>query len=304
MINKLNNKTESLLDSEIQAGESCVSVFSVPQMDCPSEENLIRTAFATFGGIVTFEFDISNRIVRIYHPHTSEMAEKIETTLTSVGLGADLISLDTVSSETSQKVKDANLHSEQREARVLIWLLVINAIMFVLEIVVGIMAQSTGLIADSLDMFADAAVYGVSLYAVGKSAQLKLKAAHFAGWLQLALALSVLFEVMRRAIYGSEPVSTLMMGMGAIALIANIACLLLIFKSRNDGAHMKASWIFSANDVLANIGVIVAGSLVALSGSQIPDLVIGLIIGLIVLYGARRILSLKITSNDEKNEVF
>lgn len=67
---------------------------------------------------------------------------------------------------------------------------------------------------------------------------------------------------------------------------------------------MKASWIFSANDVLANIGVIVAGSLVALSGSQIPDLVIGLIIGLIVLYGARRILSLKITDNDEKNEAF
>jgi Co/Zn/Cd efflux system component len=271
-------------------------------MDCPSEENLIRTAFATFGEMVTFEFDISNRIVRIYH--TSEMAEKIETTLKSVGLGADLLSLDTVSSETTQKVKESTLHGEKRERRVLTWLLVINAIMFLLEIIVGIMAQSTGLIADSLDMFADAAVYGVSLYAVGQSAPLKLKAAHFAGWLQLALALSVLFEVMRRAIYGSEPVSTLMMGMGTIALIANIACLLLIFKSRNDGAHMKASWIFSANDVLANIGVIVAGSLVAVTGSQIPDLVIGLIIGLIVLYGARRILSLKITGNDEKNAVF
>jgi hypothetical protein len=302
MTNELNNKTESLLNGEIQAGISCVSVFNVPKLDCPSEENLIRTAFANFGGDVTFEFDISNRTVRLYHH--PDIAEKIETTLNSVGLGAKLISRESVDCDTSQKVKDASLHSEQREARVLIWLLVINAIMFLLEIIVGIMAQSTGLIADSLDMFADAAVYGVSLYAVGKSAQLKLKAAHFAGYLQLALALGVLFEVMRRAIYGSEPVSTLMMGMGAIALIANIACLLLIFKSRNDGFHMKASWIFSANDVLANIGVIVAGSLVALSGSQIPDLVIGLIIGLIVLYGARRILSLKITGNDEKNEVF
>ena len=231
------------------------------------------------------------------------MAEKIETTLKSVGLGADLISLDTVSSETTQKVKESTLYGEKRERRVLTWLLVINAIMFLLEIIVGIMAQSTGLIADSLDMFADAAVYGVSLYAVGKSAQLKFKAAHFSGWLQLALALGVLFEVIRRTLYGSEPVSTLMMGMGAIALVANIACLLLIFKSRNDGAHMKASWIFSANDVLANIGVIAAGSLVAVTGSQIPDLVIGLIIGLIVLNSARRILSLKITNNPEENKV-
>lgn len=302
MTNDLNDKTESLLNGDIETWISCVSVFNVPKMDCPSEENLIRTAFANFGEDVTFEFDISSRTVRLYH-HPN-ITETIEATLNSVGLGAKLISRESVDCDTSQRVKDASLHSEQRESRVLIWLLVINAIMFLLEIIVGIMAQSTGLIADSLDMFADAAVYGVSLYAVGKSAQLKLKSAHFSGWLQLALALGVLFEVMRRAIYGSEPVSTLMMGMGAIALIANIACLLLIFKSRNDGAHMKASWIFSANDVLANIGVIVAGSLVALSGSQIPDLVIGLIIGLIVLYGARRILSLKITDNDEKNEAF
>jgi len=131
------------------------------------------------------------------------------------------------------------------------------------------------------------------LYAVGKAARLKLKAAHLAGWLQLALALGVLIEVLRRAILGSEPVSALMMGMGAIALLANIACLLLIFKSRNQGAHMKASWIFSANDVLANAGVIIAGTLVALTGSQIPDLIIGVIIGFIVLNGARRILLLR-----------
>ena len=84
-----------------------------------------------------------------------------------------------------------------------------------------------------------------------------------------------------------------MMSLGAVALIANIACLLLIFKSRDQGAHMKASWIFSANDVLANVGVIAAGVLVAVTNSQIPDLVIGTMIGLVVLNGARRILLLK-----------
>jgi hypothetical protein len=286
-----NNAAPSLqTKSGIQAEASHVSMFSVPRMDCPSEENLIRTAFASLDEAVTFEFDIPNRRARVYHPN---MAEKVEKIMASVGLGAKLISLESVEREAVQKAQEAAMSAEAREARVLRWLLAINAVMFVLELGVGIVAQSTGLIADSLDMFADAAVYGVSLYAVGKAATLKLKAAHFSGWLQLVLALGVLLEVLRRAIYGSEPASTLMMGVGAVALVANITCLLLIFKSRNQGAHMKASWIFSANDVLANAGVITAGILVAVTGSQIPDLVIGIIIGLIVLSGARRILLLR-----------
>ena len=84
-----------------------------------------------------------------------------------------------------------------------------------------------------------------------------------------------------------------MMSFGLVALAANVTCLLLIARSRDSGAHMKASWIFSANDVIANLGVIPAGGLVAWTGSRYPDLVIGLIIGLIVLNGARRILQLK-----------
>lgn len=268
---------------------SHVSVFHVPKMDCPSEENLIRTAFSSLGEAVTLEFDIPNRSVRVYH---SNMATPVEKAMASVGLGATLISLESVGREAVQKVMEAAKSDEARESRVLRWLLTINAIMFVLEFGVGIVAQSTGLIADSLDMFADAAVYCVSLFAVGKAAKLKLKAAHISGWLQLALGLGILLEVLRRVIYGSEPVSTLMMSVGAVALAANITCLMLIFKSRNQGAHMKASWIFSANDVLANAGVITAGILVAVTESQIPDLVIGIIIGLVVLNGARRILLL------------
>jgi Co/Zn/Cd efflux system component len=128
---------------------------------------------------------------------------------------------------------------------------------------------------------------------VGRSSQLKHRAAHISGWLQVVLAIGVLSEVARRFIYGSEPISELMMAFGFIALIANVWCLVLIFKSKDSGTHMKASWIFSANDVIANVGVILAGVLVAATGSAYPDLIIGLIIGLIVLNGARRILQLK-----------
>lgn len=178
------------------------------------------------------------------------------------------------------------------EAETLRWLLAINATMFVIEIVAGWLAESTGLIADSLDMFADAAVYGIALYAVGHAGR-QLHAARLSGWLQLLLALGVLIEVLRRWLAGSAPEPVPMMGIALLALVANVACMALLAKHRDGGAHMQASWIFSTNDVLANLGVILAGALVAWTGSNVPDLLIGTLIGLLVLNGARRILRLK-----------
>jgi Co/Zn/Cd efflux system component len=113
------------------------------------------------------------------------------------------------------------------------------------------------------------------------------------GWLQLALALGAFEEVARRAVSGSEPEPPAMIGVSLVALAANVACLVLVHRHRHRGAHMEASYIFSANDVLANLGVIVAGALVAWTGSAVPDLVIGTAIAGLVLRGAVRILRLR-----------
>jgi cation diffusion facilitator family transporter len=172
---------------------------------------------------------------------------------------------------------------EQR--RVLGILLAINAAMFVVEFIVGLIGQSTGLIADALDMLADAAVYALALAAVGRAWPAKARAARISGIAQIVLACGVVLDVVRRFIEGSEPVSALMMAMGLAALLANLACLLLLARHRRGEVHMRASWIFSRNDVLANLGVMLAGALVALSGSPLPDLVIGLGIALLVMTG-------------------
>lgn len=269
---------------------SYVSEFIVSKMDCPSEERMIRLSMDSIKPRVALEFDIPNRSVKVFH---QDNLNEIKTRLESLGLGASL--------ESTRKIEETDLslafasasETDQKEARILKWLLAINGSMFAVEIVFGWIAQSTGLIADSLDMFADATVYGLALYAVGHSVKMKLRAAHLSGWLQVILALGALSEVLRRFLYGSDPNSSLMMGFGVMALIANVYCLVLIFKSRDSGAHMKASWIFSANDVIANVGVIVAGLFIALTGSRYPDLIIGLVIGVIVLNGARRILKLQ-----------
>lgn len=265
-----------------------VSLLSVPKMDCPSEENIIRLALNNLNQIQALEFDLGQREIKIFHQ--ADVADILEK-LTPLNLGVKLIKTDTLANE--EKIPAADISGNAQQTSTLYWLLAINGAMFFLELSLGLMAQSTGLIADSLDMFADAAVYGLALYAVGRSSQLQVRAAHLSGWAQMLLAMGVLAEVGRRFFYGSEPQSPLMIGVGALALIANISCLVLIHRHRDGGAHMKASWIFSANDVIANLGVIIAGALVAWTGSRYPDLVIGSVIGLIVLNGARRILQLK-----------
>lgn len=180
--------------------------------------------------------------------------------------------------------------AEKLERKTLVLLLVINAVMFFAEIILGLLAESTGLIADSLDMLADAGVYGISLYVVGKGIVQQSKAASLSGFLQIILGVGVIAEVLRRLYFGSEPESLLIMVVGGAALIANIYCVFLISRHRDAGVHMRASWIFTTNDLFANIGVIVSGALVWISGSRYPDLVIGAIISAIVVRGGIKIL--------------
>lgn len=180
--------------------------------------------------------------------------------------------------------------TDKQQKSVLIRLLLINAFMFVFEISLGWYAQSTGLIADSFDMLADAIVYAIGLYAIGKSLQHKANAALISGWFQGALALLILVDVLRRIFIGSEPASAFMMAVGVIALIANVYCLTLIQKHKDGEVHMRASWVFSKNDVIANIGVITGGLLVWLLDSRWPDLVIGVLIALVIFNGARLII--------------
>lgn len=184
-------------------------------------------------------------------------------------------------------------HIEVKDAaqrKILITLLLINGVMFVSELIVGIIAQSTGVIADSLDMLADAMVYGIGLSAVGKSLTRKNTAARVSGYFQIGIAFMVFADIIRRFFLGSEPESSLMFGISCVALVANLFCLYLISKERSGEVHMRASWIFSKNDVLANLGVIIASGLIFFTGSRWPDLIIGCIITFVVLRGGFEIL--------------
>jgi Co/Zn/Cd efflux system component len=257
------------------------SVFDVAGMDCSAEENLIRLQLEPIEIVKSLEFDLSARRVAVYH---DGQANDLETALHRLRLGSSHVETIT----TNGAVSDA---SRQRH---LLWtVLLINLGFFVIEITTGVISKSMGLIADSLDMLADALVYGISLLAVGKTAVRKKVVAKWSGYFQIILALAGLFEVLRR-FFGSEalPDYKTMIIVSVLALMANGICLHLLQRSRDREAHMQASMIFTSNDIIINLGVITAGVLVSLLGSNLPDLVVGAIVFLIVIRGALRILAL------------
>jgi Co/Zn/Cd efflux system component len=142
----------------------------------------------------------------------------------------------------------------------------------------------------ALDMFADAAVYGLALYAVGKPHSLKRRAAFSSGIFKAILGLLVVGEVIGHLLYGSEPWSLVMIMVGAAALAANVSCLWLLRKQRRGEVHIRASWIFTRTDALANLGTILGGGLVRATGSALPDLIVGAAISLLVLHGSFEII--------------
>lgn len=253
-------------------------------MDCPSEENMIRMKLEGLQTIKKLDFDIENRNLTVYH---SEEDKEILSRLESLNFGAILT--ETSSVEANEiAIEDSNVQSK------LLWsVLIINFAYFIIEMTTGLISKSMGLVADSLDMLADSFVYGLSLWAVGSTVLRKKKVARLSGYFQLTLALLGIIEIVRRFI-GSEamPDYRIMIGVSILALIANGVCLYLLQKSKSREAHMKASMIFTSNDVIINAGVILAGVLVLLTQSKYPDLIIGSIVFLIVVRGAIRILKL------------
>jgi len=182
--------------------------------------------------------------------------------------------------------------AQDKEQRNLLWtVLVLNGGMFFVEFIAGWLAQSSGLMADSLDMFADAMVYMVGLYAVGKAIQYKAKAALFNGSLQLLLAGFIMLDVVLRLIGGSEPQTQVMLWISLLAMAVNLFCFILLSRHRSGDINMRASWICSRNDMIANVGVIVSAGLVVWLDSAIPDLVIAIIIALVIVQSSVKIVT-------------
>jgi cation diffusion facilitator family transporter len=164
------------------------------------------------------------------------------------------------------------------QRRILLVVLSINAIMFSVELVAGIVAHSTALLADSVDMLGDAIVYGFSLYVVGRGAVWQARGALLKGSVMAVFGTGILIEAARKVVRGVTPSASMMSGIGVLALAANLSVLVFLWRHRADDINMRSAWLCSRNDVVANAAVIAAAGGVALTASAWPDIAVGLLI--------------------------
>jgi len=176
------------------------------------------------------------------------------------------------------------------ERRTLRWVLGINFIQVLVAGTVGVLAHSSGLLGAALDNLGDAAVYAVSLYAVGRTVIAKARAAKMSGVLLIVLAFGLFGEVLRRFFSGAEPIGMAMVVTALANAATNFLCLRLLRAHREDDVQFKASWIFTTNDMLANAGIALSGVMVMVFKSSLPDLLIGIVVVAIVLKGGWEIL--------------
>lgn len=179
--------------------------------------------------------------------------------------------------------KQNDLEKTAQSHRKVLWtVLIINAVMFFVEISFGIISNSLALVGDSLDMLGDAITYGSSILAVGMSNVRKAKVAKLKAWIMLIFGLTISMRCIYKAIYPEIPTFEIMFLIGITALLANLFCLFLLTRHRDDDINMKSVWICSRNDIIANSSVLLAAIFVMYFKTSIPDLMVG--IGLTVLF--------------------
>lgn len=173
-----------------------------------------------------------------------------------------------------------------------LWLvLILNITMFFVEGIFGLLAHSSSLLADSLDMFGDAIVYAFSLFVLTRSTQLQTVAALSKGIFMLVFGLGVLALAIYKFFYSVMPEVKMMGAIGVIALMVNLVCFYMLSKHRDDNLNMNSTWLCSRNDLIANIGVIFAAVLCHFLGTRLPDIFVALVIVVFFLRSAFSVLN-------------
>lgn len=175
----------------------------------------------------------------------------------------------------------------QGRYRKILWVaLIVNAIMFVVEVFSGVQADSVSLLADSLDFLGDAANYGISLWVLGMGLAIRAKASLFKAVSMAVFGIWVLGSAVWHVATGVLPNAQVMGLVGVLALVANLGVAALLYAYRNGDSNMRSVWLCTRNDALGNIAVILAAAGVSGTGASWPDLVVASIMASLALHSA------------------
>jgi Co/Zn/Cd efflux system component len=166
----------------------------------------------------------------------------------------------------------------------LLTVLWINAAMFCVEFVAGLFADSSALVADSVDNLGDALTYAISLYVLHRSVRWRGGAAIVKGLIQVTFGIGILIGVLYKVSNGFEPLAPAMAIVAGLALVANLTCFSLLLKHRGEDINMRSVWLCSRNDAIGNVGVLLAAGMVALTGSFWPDVLVAVALAVLFVW--------------------
>lgn len=262
------------------------TTYKIAKMDCAAEENIVRMKLEGLQNIAAVQFDVPKRKLIVID---GDNAEQITTAINSLNFNSSVLESEKIENDEALLFTEITV----QERRLLKQVFAINFFFFAFEMITGFISRSMGLVADSLDMFADPVVYGLALFVVGRALSQKRKIARIAGYLQLLLTVFGVVEVITRFLrHGETSDFKTMIAVSLLALTSNAITLYLLQKSKSKEAYIQASMIFTSTDVIVNIGVIVAAALVYFTSSNLPDLIVGRIVFVLVGISSYRILRL------------
>jgi len=159
--------------------------------------------------------------------------------------------------------------------------ILINGVMFVVEMAAGFGAGSMALKADALDFLADTATYALSFYVIGKAAKIRASAALFKGISLALMGLWVFASTAYQVLVVGVPEAVVMSSVGVLAFVANMASVGLLYRFRDGDANVRSVWLCSRNDAIGNVAVVFAAAGVWYTGTGWPDLAVaGVMAGL------------------------
>ena len=259
--------------------------YRVTGMDCPSCAAKVEKAVRSVG-IDDVRVSIASQIMTLRSADPRLELPKVESAVTQIGYRLDKIEGDDILATEDTQPDDRQRHITPQYRRALWIVIALNVGYGIIETAGGFFAGSQALKADALDFLGDGLITFLGVLAIGWSLAWRARSALIQGVFLGVLGLGVLASTIYRVFIANEPAAELMGLFGLVALIVNVLAAAVLIPHRTGDANVRAVWLFSRNDAIGNVAVVIAAILVAWSGTAWPDLVVAAAIAGLFLHSS------------------
>ncbi len=297
VVNRDTDHASSLYQQMTTASNSSTSStlsairYQITGMDCASDAAEIDAAARTVAGVSSVRVSVASQLMTLLVDDATIVLPRVEAVVTDLGYRLDRLRDDSSDTSSDHVVPTNERNSAPRRlsstyTRALWIVVLLNLGYGIIETLGGFVSDSQALKADALDFLGDGGITLLGLVASGWSLRWRARSALVQGLFLGALGSGVLVVTIYRVVVPQQPEAGLMGAFGVVALIVNVTAALVLIPHRTGDANVRAVWLFSRNDAIGNLAVVMASLLVAWTGRAWPDLVVAALIAVLFLHAS------------------